>query len=91
VDVLFRSVAQSAAKQTLGIIMTGMGDDGATGMKEMFDAGAFTVAQDEASCVIFGMPSVAIDRGGVTKICSIERIPKMINAFNRPVEFKVYI
>jgi two-component system, chemotaxis family, protein-glutamate methylesterase/glutaminase len=91
VDVLFRSVAQSAAKQTLGIIMTGMGDDGANGMKEMFDAGAFTVAQDEASCVIFGMPAVAIERGGVKKISSLERIPKMINAFNRPVEFKVYI
>ena len=91
VDVLFRSVAQSAAKQTLGFIMTGMGDDGANGMKEMFDAGAFTVAQDEASCVIFGMPAVAIERGGVKKICSLDHIPKMINAFNRPVEFKVYI
>lgn len=82
VDVLFRSVAQSAAKQALGIIMTGMGDDGANGMKEMFDAGAFTVAQDEASCVIFGMPAVAIERGGVKKISSLECIPKMINAFN---------
>jgi two-component system chemotaxis response regulator CheB len=91
VDVLFRSVAQSAAKQTLGIIMTGMGDDGANGMKEMFDAGAFTVAQDEDSCVIFGMPAVAIERGGVKKICSLDRIPKMMNAFNRPLEFKVYM
>jgi two-component system chemotaxis response regulator CheB len=91
VDVLFRSVAQSAAKQTLGIIMTGMGDDGATGMKEMFDAGAFTVAQDEASCVIFGMPAVAIERGGVKKICSLDRISQMINVFNRPVEFKEFI
>jgi two-component system chemotaxis response regulator CheB len=91
VDVLFRSVAQSAAKQTLGIIMTGMGDDGANGMKEMFDAGAFTVAQDEASCVIFGMPAVAIERGGVKKICSLDRMPQMINAFNRPVEFKEFI
>ena len=91
VDVLFRSVAQTAAKQTLGIIMTGMGDDGANGMKEMFDVGAFTVAQDEASCVIFGMPAVAIDRGGVKKISPLERIPQMINAFNRPVEFKEFI
>lgn len=91
VDVLFRSVAQAAAKQTLGIIMTGMGDDGATGMKEMFDAGTFTVAQDEASCVIFGMPAVAIERGGVKKISPLEQIPKMINAFSRPVEFKAYI
>jgi two-component system chemotaxis response regulator CheB len=82
VDVLFRSVAQSAAKQTLGIIMTGMGDDGANGMKEMFDFGAFTVAQDEASCVVFGMPAVAIERGGVKKISSLENISKMMNAFN---------
>ncbi len=81
VDVLFRSVAQSAPKQSLGFIMTGMGDDGANGMKEMFDAGVYTVAQDEASCVIFGMPAVAIERGGVKKICSLEQIPKMINAF----------
>ncbi|MCP4877249.1 MAG: chemotaxis response regulator protein-glutamate methylesterase [Gammaproteobacteria bacterium] len=91
VDVLFRSVAQNAAKQSLGIIMTGMGDDGANGMKEMFDVGAFTVAQDEASCVIFGMPAVAIERGGVKKIRSLKTIPEMINAFDRPVDFKAFI
>jgi len=91
VDVLFRSVSQTAAKQTLGIIMTGMGDDGANGMKEMFDAGAFTVAQDEDSCVIFGMPAVAIERGGVKNISPLQQIPQMINAFNRPVEFKQFI
>ncbi|MCP4472514.1 MAG: chemotaxis response regulator protein-glutamate methylesterase [Gammaproteobacteria bacterium] len=91
VDVLFRSVAQNAAKQSLGIIMTGMGDDGANGMKEMYDVGAFTVAQDEASCVIFGMPAVAIERGGVRKTSSLESIPKMINSFDRPVEFRVFI
>jgi len=91
VDVLFRSVAQAAAKQTLGIILTGMGDDGANGMKEMFDHGAFTVAQDEESCVVFGMPAVAIERGGVKKISPLNGIPKMINAFNRPVEFKEYL
>jgi len=91
VDVLFRSVAQSAAKQTLAIIMTGMGDDGANGMKEMHDGGAFTIAQDENSCVIFGMPAVAIDRGGVRKISPLQQIPELINAFNRPVEFKNYI
>jgi len=91
VDVLFRSVAQSAARQSLGIIMTGMGDDGATGMKEMLDNGAFTVAQDEKTCVIFGMPSVAIERGGVKKICPIQAIPELINTYNRPVEFKKFI
>jgi two-component system chemotaxis response regulator CheB len=91
VDVLFRSVAHSAAKQCLGIIMTGMGDDGANGMKEMFDLGAFTLAQNQESCVVFGMPAVAIERGGVKRICSLELIQKMINAFNRPVEFKDYL
>lgn len=91
VDVLFRSVAQSAARQTLGIIMTGMGDDGANGMKELFDNGAFTVAQDEESCVIFGMPAVAIERGGVKQIEPLEKLPHMINAFNRPVEFKDFL
>ncbi len=91
VDVLFRSVAQNAAKQSLGIIMTGMGDDGANGMKEMHDAGAFTVAQDEDSCVIFGMPAVAIERGGVKKTASLEVIPEMINAFDHPLDFKKFV
>lgn len=91
VDVLFRSTAQSAPRQTLGIIMTGMGDDGANGMKEMFDNGAFTIAQDEDSCVIYGMPAVAVERGGVKKICSLDFIPQLINAFNRPLKFKELI
>ncbi|MCP3689385.1 MAG: chemotaxis response regulator protein-glutamate methylesterase [Gammaproteobacteria bacterium] len=91
VDVLFRSAAQAAAKQTLGIIMTGMGDDGAIGMKEMFDAGAFTIAQDEESCVIFGMPAVAINKGGVRKITPLQYIPEMINSFHNPVHFNQLI
>ncbi len=65
VDVLFRSVARFAGKNALGVIMTGMGDDGARGMKEMRDAGAFTLAQDEASCVVYGMPKEAVKLGGV--------------------------
>ena len=68
VDVLFRSVAKAAGRNALGIIMTGMGDDGAAGLKEMADAGARTVAQDEASCVVFGMPKEAIKRGAVGKV-----------------------
>jgi two-component system chemotaxis response regulator CheB len=68
VDVLFRSVAKSAGGNALGIIMTGMGDDGAAGLLEMKNAGARTVAQDEESCVVFGMPKEAIKRGGVDKI-----------------------
>ncbi|MCF1522208.1 chemotaxis response regulator protein-glutamate methylesterase, partial [Escherichia coli] len=65
VDVLFRSAAQQAGSNVLGIIMTGMGDDGARGLKAMFDHGASTVAQDEASCVVFGMPKEAIALGAV--------------------------
>lgn len=68
VDVLFRSVAQCAGKNAVGIIMTGMGDDGAAGMLEMRDKGALTIAQDEASCVVFGMPKEAIKHGGVIKV-----------------------
>jgi two-component system, chemotaxis family, protein-glutamate methylesterase/glutaminase len=67
VDVLFRSVAKSAGVNALGIIMTGMGDDGAAGMLEMRSAGAKTLAQDEESCVVFGMPKEAIKRGGVER------------------------
>jgi two-component system chemotaxis response regulator CheB len=68
VDVLFRSVAKSAGVNALGVIMTGMGDDGAAGLLETRNAGARTVAQDEESCVVFGMPKEAIKRGGVEKV-----------------------
>lgn len=68
VDVLLRSVARFAGRNATGIVMTGMGDDGARGLKEMFDAGADTVAQDEASCVVFGMPKEAIKLGGAKRI-----------------------
>ncbi len=74
VDVLFRSAARYAGKNLVGVIMTGMGDDGARSMKEMFDAGAFTIAQDEASCVVFGMPAEAIKHGGVHKIMPLQSI-----------------
>lgn len=74
VDVLFRSVAQCAGKNAVGIIMTGMGDDGAAGMLEMRDKGALTIAQDEASCVVFGMPKEAIKHGGVIKVLSLGNI-----------------
>jgi two-component system, chemotaxis family, protein-glutamate methylesterase/glutaminase len=68
VDVLFRSVAQAAGKNALGIIMTGMGDDGARGLKEMRTAGAHTIAQDERSCVVFGMPNEAIKMGAAEQV-----------------------
>lgn len=78
VDVLFHSVAQYAGANALGVIMTGMGRDGAKGMLEMRNAGAHTVAQDEASCVVFGMPKEAIRQGGVEHVVSLEDIPTTI-------------
>jgi len=74
VDVLFRSAARYAGANAVGILLTGMGDDGARGMLEMHDAGAHTVAQDEASCVVFGMPAEAIKRGAVDRVLPLERI-----------------
>lgn len=74
VDVLFRSAARSAGANAVGIIMTGMGDDGARGLEEMKDAGAHTVAQDEATSIVFGMPKEAIARGAALKIMPLERL-----------------
>lgn len=81
VDVLFRSAARYAGKNAIGIIMTGMGDDGAKGMREMHDAGAYTIAQDEQSCIVYGMPGEAVKNGGVDKIVPLTNIAQtMINA-----------
>ena len=74
VDVLFRSTARYAGKNAVGVIMTGMGDDGAKGMLEMKEAGAYNLAQDEESCVVFGMPAEAIKAGGVDRVLSLEQI-----------------
>jgi two-component system chemotaxis response regulator CheB len=78
VDVLFRSVAQSAGPKAVGVILTGMGDDGAEGMLEMKQAGAYNIAQDEASCVVFGMPNQAIKRGGVDKTLPLNGIAPLL-------------
>ncbi len=78
VDVLFRSAARYAGKNAVGVIMTGMGDDGAKGMLEMKDAGAINIAQDEASCVVFGMPKVAIEMGGVDKVLPLDKIASRV-------------
>lgn len=83
VDVLFRSAARSAGSNAMGVIMTGMGDDGARGMLEMHEAGAFTVAQDEASSVVFGMPKEAIARGGVDRIVPLDHIALEVMAADR--------
>ncbi|RFB70713.1 MULTISPECIES: chemotaxis response regulator protein-glutamate methylesterase [unclassified Herbaspirillum] len=81
VDVLFRSVAKAAGKNAVGVIMTGMGDDGARGMKELRDAGASTYAQDESSCVVFGMPKEAMLQGGVCDVISLESMSSVINQY----------
>jgi two-component system chemotaxis response regulator CheB len=78
VDVLFRSTARYAGKNAVGVILTGMGDDGARGMLEMKQAGAMTIAQDEATCVVFGMPKEAIKLGGVDKVMPLQVVAKAI-------------
>ncbi len=74
VDILFRSTARYAGRNAIGVIMTGMGDDGAHGLLEMKEAGASTIAQDEASCVVFGMPAEAIKLGGAGQVLPLSRI-----------------
>jgi two-component system chemotaxis response regulator CheB len=78
VDVLFRSTAQFAGSNAIGIIMTGMGDDGARGLLEMKEAGAMTIAQDEKSCVVFGMPKEAIKLNAVEKILPLDKIAPFV-------------
>jgi two-component system chemotaxis response regulator CheB len=78
VDVLFRSAAQAAGKNAVGVILTGMGKDGASGMLEMKAAGATNFAQDEASCVVFGMPREAIAVGAVHEIGALSALPGMV-------------
>jgi two-component system chemotaxis response regulator CheB len=76
VDVLFRSVANIAGANALGIILTGMGKDGVQGLLEMKEAGSYTIAQDEASCVVFGMPKEAIVAGGVREVLPLQNIAR---------------
>jgi two-component system chemotaxis response regulator CheB len=78
VEVLFSSVARYAGKNAIGVIMTGMGRDGAKGLLEMKEAGAYTIAQDERSCIVFGMPKEAILLGAAVRIASLDIIPHEI-------------
>jgi two-component system chemotaxis response regulator CheB len=78
VDVMFRSVAQSAGANALGILLTGMGDDGARGLKEMQDAGAQTIAQDEATSVVWGMPGAAVKLGAADQVLSLGSVPRSL-------------
>lgn len=83
VEVLFRSAADQAGSKALGIILTGMGDDGADGLVAMKQAGAHTIGQDEASCVVYGMPRAAFERGGTSVVLPLGEIPAAIISFAR--------
>jgi two-component system chemotaxis response regulator CheB len=78
VDILFRSVAQQVGKNAVGAILTGMGEDGARGLREMRDRGAQTFAQDEATSVVFGMPKKAIDMGGAERVLPLQQIGRAL-------------
>ena len=83
VEVLFESTAAYAGRNAMGVIMTGMGNDGAVGLRSMREAGAVTVAQDEKSCVVFGMPREAINAGAVSIVSPLQEIPDRIVDFAR--------
>ncbi len=81
VDVLFRSINNSAGPGAMAIMMTGMGDDGSIAMKEIYDNGAYTIAQNEASCIVFGMPAKAIQAGAVKDVVHLDEIAEYIKDF----------
>jgi two-component system chemotaxis response regulator CheB len=85
VDVMFRSASQVAGRNAMGVILTGMGDDGARGLLEMRQAGSHTIAQDEESCVVFGMPKEAIQRGAAVKVVPLSRVASEIDIYARHV------
>lgn len=78
VDVLFQSVAREAGRNAIGVILTGMGADGAKGLLEMHKSGAYTIAQDEQSCIVFGMPKEAIALGAASEVTSLREIPHAV-------------
>jgi two-component system chemotaxis response regulator CheB len=78
---MFRSVAQSAGPNSLGILLTGMGDDGARGLKELQDAGAPTIAQDEATSVVWGMPGAAVKLGAADRVLPLGQVADALMAW----------
>jgi two-component system, chemotaxis family, protein-glutamate methylesterase/glutaminase len=84
VDVLFRSVAHEFGPQSIGVLMTGMGEDGAAGLGVIRAAGGLTMAQDQESCVIFGMPRAAIERGHAMRVVSLQDLPNVLQALCAP-------
>lgn len=87
--VISCSLGNTAGKDALGIIMTGMGDDGASGLKEMHDLGAHTLAQDEATCVVYGMPGVAVKKGAVDEEVPLDSIAEKILIFQQTLSAKI--
>ena len=85
VNVLFRSIAQTAGRNAMGMLLTGMGDDGATGLLEMHQSGAITIAQDEASCVVFGMPKEAIKRNAASEVLSLKEMATRISTYHKNI------
>lgn len=83
VDILFRSVNNVVGGGAMAVIMTGMGDDGSIGIKELYDNNAYTIAQDEKSCVVFGMPAKAIEAKAIKDVVSLDEIPEYIIEFSR--------
>jgi two-component system chemotaxis response regulator CheB len=83
VEVLFESVATYAGSNAIGVILTGMGKDGAKGLLDMKNAGAYTIAQDEASCVVFGMPKEAIALGAAMRVEPLKKIPDLLISLTR--------
>lgn len=91
VDVLFRSVAAVAGANALGVILTGMGSDGAAGMKQMRDTGSWTIAQNEATCVVYGMPLAAVEAGAACEVLALDKIgAAMMNGITRSGRPKPY-
>ena len=80
---MFRSASQSAGRNAMGVLLTGMGDDGARGLLEMRQAGSHTVAQDEDSSVVFGMPKEAIQRGAAVKVLALGKVANEITTYGR--------
>jgi two-component system chemotaxis response regulator CheB len=78
VDVLFQSVAQEFGSKAMGLLMTGMGEDGAEGLGSVKAAGGLTVAQDEYSCVVFGMPKAGIERGHAMRVVSLDSLANLL-------------
>jgi two-component system, chemotaxis family, protein-glutamate methylesterase/glutaminase len=81
VDVLFDSAAANAGKNAIGVILTGMGKDGAAGMARMREAGSFNYAQNEESCVVYGMPREAVAHGGVDEVAHLTELPKLVMTY----------